>query len=486
MHHPEPLAPSRALLWLPATLFLASPTVLAHDLDALVAAGDGAVADAVRKVAGDFRFTEGPAWSPDGFLLFSDIPNDRIVRLDDGGIRDFMKPSGRANGLAFDPAGRLYICQGGERRLALLGRDGELEVLAGSWGGKKLNSPNDLALDALGGVYFTDPRYGASDDVEQPAMGVYYVDAGARVRRVIDDLQRPNGILVSADGSRLFVAEPDRRELYRYTIESPGEVSERTVIFTGDETTDGGGPDGMTLDEHGHIYATYRSVVVLEPDGKLVGRIPVPEHPANCGFGGKDGKTLYITARTSLYSVAMRVGGAPMAGGLTTTGRREVKAGQLSLKIPPSWKASAPTNSMRLAEIEVPAAGGDSAPGELIVYYFGASGAGGARANIERWIQQFAPDGRTTRIVRGKSEAGAYVLLDQSGTYRKPIGPPIRRQSRDVPGSRMLAVVLERPDGAHYLKFTGPETTVEASAEDFRAAFGADATSEEVVELDDL
>jgi gluconolactonase len=185
-------------------------------------------------------------------------------------------------------------------------------VLCDSYDGKKLNSPNDLVLDAHGGVYFTDPRYGGNEPVEQPVMGVYYVSRDARVTRVIEDLERPNGILVSADGRSLFVAEPNRRELYRYPIFAPGQLGAGSLLFTGDEKLDGGGPDGMSIDERGNLYATYAGVVVLTPQGSVIGRIEIPERPSNCAFGGRENKTLFVTARTSLYAIEMRVAGLPL------------------------------------------------------------------------------------------------------------------------------------------------------------------------------
>ncbi len=264
------------------------------------------------KVAGGFRFVEGPAWSPRGYLLFSDIPESRIVMLSVNETPlSFLQPSGQANGLAFDAAGNLYACQGGARQVGRVSLDGKLTPLATSYGGKKLNSPNDLALDGHGGIYFTDPRYGGADDLEQEVMGVYYWSASGGVERVIDDLERPNGILVSNDGKRLYVAEPNKRQIVSYPIASPGKIDAGMVIFTGDEELDGGGPDGMALDALGNIYATYKGVTVLDPDGALIGRIEVPERPANCTFGGKEGTTLFITARTGLYRLAMKVKGAP-------------------------------------------------------------------------------------------------------------------------------------------------------------------------------
>jgi sugar lactone lactonase YvrE len=265
----------------------------------------------VHQVAQGFQFVEGPAWSPGGYLVFSDIPANRIVRLDErDATSDFLKPSGGANGLVFDRDGVLYACQGGDRRVVRIEKDGKVTPLADTFGGKKLNSPNDLALDGAGGLYFTDPRYGRAEGVEQDVMGVYHVGPDGKVERVISDLPRPNGILVSPDGKRLHVANPERGEIRSYPIAAPGKLGKGSVLHREEGAR---GPDGMALDERGNIYATYREIVVVSPEGKLLGKIPVPEHPANCTFGGKDGKTLYITARTGLYSLAMKVAGAPLA-----------------------------------------------------------------------------------------------------------------------------------------------------------------------------
>lgn len=288
------------VLWFVVTTLSAPPP---PTLDSLTGAE-------VEKVASGFQFVEGPAWSPRGFLLFSDIPASRVVQLSgEDRVADFLKPSGQANGLVFDAAGNLYLCQGGARQVSRLAPDGKLTPLATEFEGKRLNSPNDLALDGRGGLYFTDPRYGGDEGRELDVMGVYYTSADGKVERVIDALERPNGILVSADGRQLYVAEPNRRQLYVYPIEAPGKVGPGRLLFTGDQEIDGGGPDGMALDVFGNIYTTYRDVVVLTPNGDLIGRIPVPEGCSNCTFGGADGKTLYVTAGTSLYRVPMKVRG---------------------------------------------------------------------------------------------------------------------------------------------------------------------------------
>jgi gluconolactonase len=446
---------------------------------------------AVRKLVGDCKFTEGPAWSPEGFLLFSDIPNNRIVRVaPDGSTSDFLNPSGRANGLMFDREGNLYACQGagegGQRRVVRIDvKTKVVAVVADSFEGKKLNSPNDLALDAQGGVYFTDPRYSPSEGVEQPVMGVYYTDASGKTARVIDDLERPNGILVSPDAKHLYVAEPNRRELHRYDITAPGKLSGKKLIFTGDRERDGGGPDGMAHDARGNIYATYKDVVVLDPDGRALGRIPVPEHPANCCFGGTDNKTLFITARTSVYAIDLLVPGMalqPRKAAAAAGDARDVKVGALAMKVPATWKASESPSRFRLAEFALPAAEGDSEGGELVVFYFGEGQGGGVAANVERWIGQFDAKDRKVRVVEGKAAAtGVYTLVDAFGTYLKPIGPPVAGRTEPRPGWRMLAAIVPTRQGDYFLKLTGPEKTVSAQAEAFRTAFGADPASEKEV-----
>lgn len=266
----------------------------------------------LEKVATGFGFVEGPAWDPvEQHLLFSDIRNNKVMKLDaKDKVTVFFEKSDRANGLVFDRHGELYACLGGGRKVVRIGPEGERTVLAKAFEGKKLNSPNDLALDDDGGLYFTDPRYGKADDVEQDVMGVYYVTEAGEVTRVIGDLGRPNGIVLTPDGSGLYVAVPDKRAIHYYPILSPGRLGKGRRIFESDRAVDGGGPDGMAVDEHGHIYATYKNLLVLDGSGKLLKRIPVPEKPANCTIGGPDRRTLYVTARTSLYRMTLDVRGA--------------------------------------------------------------------------------------------------------------------------------------------------------------------------------
>lgn len=436
----------------------------------------------LERVATGFQFTEGPAWSPAGFLLFTDVPASRIVRWDsENGITTFLEPSGRANGLMFDVQGNLVACQGEARRLVRIDAETkDLTVLADAYDDKKLNSPNDLAIDGDGGVYFTDPRYGQGEPLEQDVMGVYHVDTEGRIGRVIDDLPRPNGVRVSPDGAFLYVANPNLRQIVRYPIEGSGELGEGTVWFTGDETEDGYGPDGMAIDERGNVYATYRSLVVLDVTGQVIERVTVPEKPSNCAFGGKEAKTLFITARTSLYALptAVRGMGLPSKGVPTT----EVEVGALTLLVPETWTFSEPTSTMRLGQFVVPGEGGDA---ELVVYYFGQAGAGTVQANVARWIGQFEEDGRTTRIARGECPSGSYAVVTCHGTYNQPVGPPIRRQFQATPGSAMIAIIVPTDRGDHYLKLTGPAKTVDAASRAMRVAISARG-KESLVELGDL
>lgn len=432
------------------------------------------------KVVGDCKFTEGPAWHPDGYLLFSDIPNDRIIRVNaDGTSADWLNPSGGANGLICDASGNVYACQGAERRVARLRSNTEgqgefVETVADKFDGQPFNQPNDLALDGQGGLYFTDPNYRRDGEAAaQPVQGVYYV-SGGKITRVIDDLPRPNGILVTADGNTLYVANIEERQIMKYAIEGSGNLGAGEVLFTGAEEQDGRGPDGMALDERGNIYATYKSLVVVSPTGEIIGRQALPEKPANCTFGGADGKTLYITAQTSLYSTpALVVGAPPMASG--PAGAKSFESGELKLAIPARWVQGQPANRLRLAQFEIPAAEGDDEAGELVVS--GPFG-GSDEDNIDRWVGQFEADGRTSATSRGKGSLGDYVVVELTGTYKRPIGPPIAGKSEPAPGYRMLGAILKLKEGNYFLKLTGPDKTVADAAPEFRSSFGGEITQE--------
>jgi gluconolactonase len=269
------------------------------------AAGDLVAPGAtVEKLAGGFQFTEGPACDAEGNVYFSDIPNERIHKWSvDGKLSTFREKSGGANGLYFDSKGNLLACEGVSRRLTSISPEGQVTVLADSYQGKKLNSPNDLWIDPKGGVYFTDPRYGSQEGLEQDGFHVYYLPPDRKgLLRVIDDLVKPNGVVGTADGKRLYVADAGDSKTYVYRIQPDGSLAERKLIAPV-------GSDGMTLDEHGNLYLTRGMVHVYSPAGEKISTIEVPEAPANVCFGGKERRTLFITARKGLYAVRMNVQG---------------------------------------------------------------------------------------------------------------------------------------------------------------------------------
>jgi gluconolactonase len=264
----------------------------------------GCGTEKIEKLAGDFQFTEGPAAEANGDIYFTDIPNNRIHKWTlDGSLSTFRENSGGANGLYFDKEGNLFICEGGNRRLTSLSSQGELTILAEQYDEKKLNSPNDLWLDPKGGIYFTDPRYGNMDNLEQDGEHVYYLTPERdTLIRVINDMTRPNGVIGTPDGKLLYVADQGANETYKYTINPDGTLSNKELFVKQ-------GSDGMTIDAKGYIYITGEAVLVYNPIGDLIRTIEVPERPSNVCFGGKDKKTLFITARTSFYSIKMDVEG---------------------------------------------------------------------------------------------------------------------------------------------------------------------------------
>ena len=259
----------------------------------------------VEKLAGGFRFTEGPAADAEGNIFFTDIPNNRIHKWSlNGKLSIFLENSGGANGLFSDKAGNLIACEGGGQQLVSIDPNGNVAVLADKYDGKKFNSLNDLWIAPNGGIYFTDPRYGSRDSMGQDGEHVYYLaPERKRLIRVINDMVRPNGLIGTADGKTLYVADHGANKTFVYTANEDGTLSNKKLFAQE-------GSDGMTIDNHGNVYLTTSTVVVYNKDGEKIETINVPEQPANVCFGGKDKQTLFITARTSLYSVRMQVKGA--------------------------------------------------------------------------------------------------------------------------------------------------------------------------------
>jgi gluconolactonase len=266
----------------------------------------------VRKLAGDMKFTEGPVWVPrdGGYLIFSDIPADELKRWSEkDGLTTFRKPSHNTNGNILDAEGRLVSCEHSGRRLSILEADGTLHTLVDRFEGKAFNSPNDLVIAKDGAVYFTDPDYGLSGQTSEIGGNwVFRFDPKTKSLRVLaKDFDKPNGIALSPDGKRLYVADSGKPKHIRvFDVDADGGISNSRVFCTIDK----GAPDGIRCDADGRVWSSAGDGVrVFDPSGKMLGTIPVPESPANLCFGGADGKTLFMTARTSLYAIDVRVKG---------------------------------------------------------------------------------------------------------------------------------------------------------------------------------
>lgn len=256
----------------------------------------------VEVAATGFQFTEGPVWHPEGFLLFSDIPANRIYRLQaDGSATVWRADSGSSNGLTVDRQGRLIACEHGNRRVSRTMADGTVTALAERWEGARFNSPNDAAVRADGSVYFTDPPYGLGKRPREiDVQGVYRVGPDGRVDCLLRDFRKPNGIAFSPDESQLYVADTEANHVRAFAVRPDGTLGEGRVLA--EVKT----PDGLKVDRAGRLFVTSGDgVVVLAPDGTRLTVMAFPEVPANCAFGGTDGRTLYVTARKGVYRVRL-------------------------------------------------------------------------------------------------------------------------------------------------------------------------------------
>lgn len=268
----------------------------------------------VEKLVTGMKFTEGPVWITwaDSFLIFSDIPaNELKIWNAPNGMMTFRKDSRNANGNTSDREGRLISCEHATRRVVRLEpEDGSVTVVVDQFDGKKLNSPNDAVVKSDGTIWFTDPTYGlGKNPKEQSANHVFVFNPQTKqMKPVVSDFDQPNGLCFSPDEKKLYIADSGKPGHIRVFDVQPDHTLTNGKVFA---TIDTGVPDGIRCDENGNVWSSAGDGVhVFAPDGKRIGQVPVPETPANLCFGGADGKTLFITARTSLYAIKTNVKGA--------------------------------------------------------------------------------------------------------------------------------------------------------------------------------
>lgn len=272
----------------------------------------------LERVAGGFKFTEGPVWR-DGSLLFSDIPNSRTVHWQESpegfSVSTYRTPSGNANGLTLDREGLLISCEHSARRVSRQGADGTYTTLADSYQGKSLNSPNDVVVRTDGTLYFTDPPYGVEDLGLEPDLdfrGVYMITTDGVLHLLADDFDRPNGLAFAPDERTLYVNDSRRRHIRAFAVRDDGALDSYR-LWTDMNSSDDGSPDGMKVDTQGNIFCTGPGGIwVINPAGHVLGRIIGDEQPANVAWGGADWSTLFVTARTSLYRIRLNTTGLPV------------------------------------------------------------------------------------------------------------------------------------------------------------------------------
>ena len=280
----------------------------------------------VERIAGGLAFTEGPVWDVrNGRLLFSDIPANTVYEWTSSkGHAVFRRPSGNANGNTFDQEGRLVSCEHSGRRVSRLTPEGTFETIAASFNNKLLNSPNDVIMNSKGDVLFTDPPYGlrrpdgSFAEGELGFNGVFRVNSHGETALLADDFVRPNGLVLNAGETKLFVNDTEKHHVRIFDLAADGALKNGRVFAELKHKEIVGRPDGMKMDVEGNLYvagSTLEGIWVFNPEGSLLGMIGVGEEPSNLAWGGNEWRTLFVTARTSVYRLPMRVAGMP--GGLS-------------------------------------------------------------------------------------------------------------------------------------------------------------------------
>ena len=253
-------------------------------------------------------FTEGPAWSKDGYLVFSDTPADRLMKWVPGHDVEVLRNGVRGpSGNAFDTEGRLYTCETRGRRVTRTGKRGEIEVLAERWEGKRLNAPNDIVVSRHNHVYFTDPAFGEqADHRELDFYGVYHIPPKGPMKLVAKPAGRPNGIALSPDQRILYVLNSDERNLRAYDLDKNGDPTGERVLISGIP----GVPGGLAVDEKGNLYITGKGIFIYSAAGRLLHSLDLQSRASNCAFGEADFQTLFITAGPEVLRARLDVRGA--------------------------------------------------------------------------------------------------------------------------------------------------------------------------------
>ncbi len=262
----------------------------------------------VEKVASGFHFLNGPTWSPDDTLIFSDTPTDRQLRLTPGksAPSEIASFSGGISATTFDTKGNIYVAQPRARRITRTDRKGKMDVIAERFEGKKLNAPNDLVVRRDGNLYFTDPAFGEQQDsAELGFYGVFRVNPKNELSAIARWKTRPNGIALSENGRLLYVSDSDAQTIHAFDLDKDGAASNDHIVISKIE----GAPGGVRTDETDNIYVAARHVFVYSPKGELLRTLYPAEQPSNITFGGVDLQSLYVTARTSVYRFELGVKG---------------------------------------------------------------------------------------------------------------------------------------------------------------------------------
>jgi gluconolactonase len=266
----------------------------------------------LQRLAAGLHYADGPLWSYDGYLMFSDVPLDRLHKWT-GGVGDTeagTEPGG-AYGRAFDTEGRLYTCEFRQRRVTRTDKKGKVDVLAARFEGKRLNAPNDIVVRRDGHVYFTDPAFGSQQDSKElDFYGVFHVTPKGEVEAIGRWKTRPNGIALAPNGRTLYVSDSDQRNVHAFDLDGKGVATHERIVV--DEIP--GVPDGLRTDVEGNLYVAANGVLVYSMPSsgkpKLLGTVALAEPATNIAFGDQDLETLYITTRTSLLRVRLGVKGA--------------------------------------------------------------------------------------------------------------------------------------------------------------------------------